>query len=147
MSNLAKIIDNQIVYSNSCKNLVLNNRRIFNPTEAEFRQAGFTDLPQIEHEEGQTVVYYIKDGQITPKVINFNQYNTYSKLKLIENIEKEGVNWAEVEAWLNQNGLLPKWYAAQELRSDYEGFDNLVELAKVKFPNADIDHILENSKI
>lgn len=147
MNKLAKIIDNQIVYAQSSQSIILNNRRIFNPTQEQYRQAGFNELPNIEHNSNQNVIYYIEDNQIKGRAENIVRVVRYSKLKLIENIQKAGVEWEQVENWLSQNNLLAKWNAAQQLSNDYEGFENIVNIAKQTFSNVNIDSILLESQI
>ena len=147
MNKLAKIIDNQIVYAQSSQSIILNNRRIFNPTQEQYRQAGFNELPNIEHNSNQNVIYYIEDNQIKGRAENIVRVVRYSKLKLIENIQKAGVEWEQVENWLSQNNLLAKWNAAQQLSNDYEGFEDIVNIAKQTFSNVNIDSILLESQI
>ena len=147
MNKLAKIINNQIVYAQSSQSIILNNRRIFNPTQEQYRQAGFNELPNIEHNSNQNVIYYIEDNQIKGRAENIVRVVRYSKLKLIENIQKAGVEWEQVENWLSQNNLLAKWNAAQQLSNDYEGFEDIVNIAKQTFSNVNIDSILLESQI
>ena len=147
MNKLAKIINNQIVYAQSSQSIILNNRRIFNPTQEQYRQAGFNELPNIEHNSNQNVIYYIEDNQIKGRAENIVRVVRYSKLKLIENIQTAGVEWEQVENWLSQNNLLAKWNAAQQLSNDYEGFEDIVNIAKQTFSNVNIDSILLESQI
>lgn len=146
MNRLAKIENNKIVYSDSVNNIIIGDRRIFNPSEEQFREAGFDDLPTIEHDPEDTVYYVIEDGVIVAKVHKYVKPATkYSKLKIIENVEKAGFNWSDIETWMQSVGLYSKWLVAQELSDDYPGFNQIIDLVKQQFPTANVDEILQDS--
>ena len=70
----------------------------------------------------------------------------YSKLKLI-NACKELQIWDSVKADIQAMGKEDEFIAAQDLSSDYPGFDQLVAYFKGKYPSVDVDAILEQSLI
>ena len=70
---------------------------------------------------------------------------TYSKLKLI-NACKERDIWTQVKQEIESLGKTDEFIAAQELRSDYPGFDQIVAFFKDEFPSVDVDGILAEAE-
>ena len=71
----------------------------------------------------------------TPKI--------YSKLKIVKNLMSLGI-WEEFWSMLTDTHIAI-WNNAQEFSSDYPDFQVGVEKFKEKFPDVDVDKILENS--
>lgn len=70
---------------------------------------------------------------------------TYNKLKLV-NACKERDIWTQVKQEIESLGKTDEFIAAQELRSDYPGFDQIVEFFKGEFPSVDVDAVLEEAE-
>lgn len=71
----------------------------------------------------------------TPKI--------YSKLKTVKNLMALGI-WEEFWGMLTDTQIAI-WNNAQEFSSNYPDFQVGVEMFKEKFPDVDVDKILENS--
>ena len=70
----------------------------------------------------------------------------YSKLKLINACKEAGI-WESVKADIQAMGKEDEFIAAQELKDDYPGFEQVVQFFKDKYRDVDVDAILEQSLI